>query len=59
MDSDLAGQMATLRAIETLEMCNIKSNVICMKGAKDPDEYVNKFGASKFKMLIDNANIKS
>ena len=55
----MAGQMAKLRAIELLEMCNIKSKVIYMKGAKDPDEYVNKFGASKFKMFIDNANIKS
>lgn len=49
LDTDLAGKHATARAIEKLEMFNMNYAVIDYTGAKDPDEYINKFGADKFK----------
>ena len=55
-DSDAAGQKATQKAIDLLNEAGLKTTVIRMDGAKDPDEYVNKFGAVKFKHLLDNAD---
>lgn len=54
-DSDEAGQKAADKAIGILEQAGLKASVIRMKGAKDPDEYVRKFGTAAFRLLIDNA----
>ena len=43
-DSDAAGQKAAKRAFELLGDCRI----IRMQGAKDPDEYIRKFGRERF-----------
>lgn len=54
-DSDEAGQKATKKAIYMLGEAGLKATVIKMEGAKDPDEYLNKFGAVKFEHLINHS----
>lgn len=54
-DSDEAGQKASNKAINTLSEVGIKTKVIKMEDAKDPDEYINKFGSARFKKLIDKS----
>lgn len=54
-DSDTAGQTATLRGIEVLNNTGIRIKILQLPEGKDPDEYVRKFGAEKFKYLINNA----
>lgn len=43
-DTDLAGKCATTRAIEQIKMFNMNYSTLDYEGAKDLDEYVNKFG---------------
>jgi len=52
-DSDEAGQKAANRAITLLEEAGIDAKVLRMQGAKDPDEYIKKYGADKFRELIE------
>ena len=56
-DGDAAGQRAAQRAIPMLEKAGLKVRVLQMKDAKDPDEFLHKFGADKFRILLeDSAN---
>ena len=56
-DSDKAGQNATARAIPILEKAGLRVKVLHVQDAKDPDEYLKKFGADKFRLLLeDSAN---
>lgn len=55
-DSDEAGQKATAKAIALLKETGLKITVIKMKNAKDPDEYINKFGADHFRHLINSSD---
>ncbi len=55
-DSDQAGQLATKRAVALLEQVGINAKVLSITGAKDPDEFIKKFGPTRFKMLLDGAN---
>ena len=55
-DSDQAGQNATQRAIPILEKAGLQVKVLKMKDAKDPDEFLKKFGADKFKLLLEDAS---
>ncbi len=57
-DSDDAGQSAAKRAIPLLSEAGIEVSVLKMKDAKDPDEYIKKFGATKFKLLIEGSRGK-
>ena len=54
-DSDGAGRTATSRAVGLLEAVGVKTRILNMKGAKDPDEYIKKFGAQRFKLLLEDA----
>lgn len=54
-DSDEAGQKATHRAINLLSAADVTAKVLKMEGAKDPDEYIKKFGKERFALLIDGA----
>ena len=54
-DSDEAGQAATMRAIEIVQSVGGRCLVMRLKGAKDPDEYINKNGVAKFKEAMENA----
>lgn len=57
-DSDDAGQSAAKRAIPLLSEAGIEVSVLKMKDAKDPDEYIKKFGSAKFKLLIEGSRGK-
>ncbi len=52
-DSDEAGQKATLRSLELFRNSPVKVGVLQIPGAKDPDEYIKKYGADRFKALLD------
>ena len=54
-DSDEAGQNAKIRAMEILQNMGCDIRVLLMDGAKDPDEYVIKYGNARFKNLVDKA----
>ena len=54
-DGDQAGQNAAKRAISILEPTGISVRVLRMEGAKDPDEYLKKFGAERFKKLLNDS----
>ena len=55
-DGDEAGQRAAQRAIPMLEKAGLQVKVLQMKDAKDPDEYLKKFGADKFKLLMEESS---
>ena len=55
-DGDEAGQRAAKRAIPMLEKAGIKVRVLQMKDAKDPDEFLQKFGADRFKLLLEESS---
>ena len=55
-DGDAAGQRATQRAIPILEKAGIDVKVMQLKDAKDPDEYLKKFGADRFKNLLEESS---
>ena len=54
-DSDGAGQNAILRAMEVMQNMGTDIRVLQMTGAKDPDEYVIKYGSARFQKLMDEA----
>ena len=54
-DGDEAGQNATRRAIPMLEKTGIQVKVLRMQGAKDPDEFLKKYGADRFSLLLDQS----
>ena len=55
-DTDEAGRRAAQRAIPMLEKAGIQVKVLQMKDAKDPDEFLHKFGADRFKLLLDECS---
>lgn len=54
-DSDGAGQQAIERSSEVLQRMGFDIRVLQMEGAKDPDEYILKFGVVRFQNLMNNA----
>ncbi len=54
-DSDEAGQTAKVRAMEILQNMGCDIRVLQMEGAKDPDEFVIKYGNARFQNLVDKA----
>ena len=55
-DGDKAGQNATQRAIPILEKAGLQVKVLQIKDAKDPDEFLKKFGADRFKLLLEGSS---
>ena len=55
-DGDEAGQNATKRAIPLLEKAGLNIKVLQMREAKDPDEFLKKFGADRFKLLLEESS---
>ena len=53
-DSDGPGQAATKRAMNIFDEVGVKVSVLSMTGAKDPDEFIKKYGTERFAMLLDN-----
>lgn len=56
-DQDGAGQDATLRGMDILvsQKLNVKVLILDREDVKDPDEYINKYGAERYKKCIENA----
>ncbi len=54
-DSDEAGTNAAKRAIPILTKAGLDVRVLQMSGAKDPDEYIKKYGADKFRRLVEGS----
>ena len=55
-DGDNAGQNATKRAIPILEKAGLQVKVLQLQDAKDPDEFLKKFGADRFKLLLEGSS---
>ena len=54
-DADGAGQNAIARSMEILQNMGCDMRVLQIEGAKDPDEYIIKYGEGRFKLEIENA----
>lgn len=54
-DSDGAGQAATLRGLDILQNLGYDVRVLQLEGAKDPDEFVIKYGTGRFNKYVENA----
>lgn len=54
-DADQAGQNATRRAIPMLEQAGIRIKVLKIPDAKDPDEFLKKFGPERFQLLLQES----
>ncbi|MBQ3502947.1 MAG: toprim domain-containing protein, partial [Clostridia bacterium] len=55
LDGDGAGETATYKAINTLKQANMNVSVVRLTKAKDPDEYIKKFGKDAFVDELFNA----
>lgn len=54
-DADAAGVQAANRAIPMLEKTGLKVRVLRVNGAKDPDEFIRKYGPDAFARLLDQS----
>ena len=54
-DSDEAGKKAADKAMTLLNEVGVDTKIIRMKDAKDPDEYIKKFGAASFSRLLSGS----
>ena len=57
-DSDAAGQAAAEKAIRLINETGTETSVLNVKGAKDPDEFIKKYGAPAFSKLIGESKSK-
>lgn len=55
LDSDAAGQKAVKRASELLQNTGLSVRVVAVPDGKDPDEYIKKNGADRFRALLEGA----
>ena len=53
LDSDEAGQRAARKAMALLEEAGLRVKVLSYSGAKDPDEYLQKFGSERFEKVLE------
>ena len=54
-DADGAGQTAVARSMEILQNLGCDIRILQIEGAKDPDEFIVKFGEGRFKLAMENA----
>jgi len=54
-DSDAAGQVATLRGLEILKNMGCDIRILQIQGAKDPDEFVIKYGPERLLKCVDSS----
>ena len=55
-DGDGAGVAAAQRAIPLLEKAGLKVRVLQMRGAKDPDEFIKRYGREAFAKLLGESS---
>ncbi|MCL2055379.1 MAG: DNA primase [Oscillospiraceae bacterium] len=55
-DSDKAGVNATQKAINLLGEAGVNARIIKLGDSKDPDEYIKRNGAIRFKQLLDKSD---
>ncbi len=54
-DMDDAGRRAAEKAIHLLDSVGIRTKILKLNGAKDPDEFIKKFGADAFRLRLDDS----
>ena len=54
-DADGAGQTAVARSMKKIQKMGCDMRVLQIEGAKDPDEFIVKFGEGRFKLAVENA----
>ena len=54
-DADGAGQAATMRGLEILQNMGCDIRILQIEGAKDPDEFVVKYGPERFVKQVDKS----
>ncbi len=57
-DSDSAGRRAADRAMQLLGDVGLEVRVLKYSGAKDPDEYIKKFGPARFRAVLDEGRTR-
>ncbi len=55
LDADAAGQKAIRRASQLLENSGLNVRVVVIPDGKDPDEFIKKNGADRFRALLEGA----
>lgn len=55
LDADTAGRDAVRRTISILREAGIPARVLSLPDCKDPDEFIQKHGAARFRALLDGA----
>lgn len=55
-DSDEAGQKATARSLGLFAESPVKVSVLNIPGAKDPDEFIKKYGRERFEVLLNGTS---
>ena len=54
-DADGAGQAATMRGLEILQSLGCDIRILQLEGAKDPDEYIIKYGPERFEKKVEQS----
>lgn len=54
-DADEAGQNALKKAMDKFQYTDLEVRALSLTGGKDPDEIIRKFGAERFKSIVDGA----
>jgi len=57
-DMDDAGRNAADKAMRLLEEVGLEVKLLKMDGAKDPDEFIRKFGQERFKQVLKDSDSK-
>ncbi len=57
-DGDDAGIRAADKAMKLLEEVGVEVRILRMSGAKDPDEYIKKFGRERFERLLNDSRTR-
>ena len=57
-DMDAAGRNAAEKAMKLFEEVGVEVRLLVIDGAKDPDEFIRKYGASKFREMLDGSRMK-
>lgn len=57
-DNDAAGQKAADKAFRLLGEVGLDAKILRVEDAKDPDEYIRKFGAAKFDELLGKSRTR-